>query len=128
MPRPGRFAANVQQIHPFIQHLFHTVQSPVNGSILSSVRKRIRGHIQDPHHISMSADFIIPVTYSQYQTLFPYLISCHYLLIISKKYCCSCGSSRKHPLAAMVTVLLPGFDTPRIVMHMCSASTITMTP
>ena len=32
------------------------------------------------------------------------------------------------PRTALVTVRLPGFFTPRMLMHMCSASSTTMTP
>ena len=38
------------------------------------------------------------------------------------------GFSRKMPRTAEVTVTAPGFCTPRMVIHRCSASMMTMTP
>lgn len=38
------------------------------------------------------------------------------------------ASPSKHPRTAEVTVEAPGFRTPRIVMHMCSACITTITP
>src|SRR4051812_26852419 len=41
---------------------------------------------------------------------------------------CSAGFSRKLPVNWFVTVVTPGLRTPRIDMHICSASSITATP
>ena len=51
-----------------------------------------------------------------------------YIRSIRKNRSWRISSSAKAPLAATVTVLLPGFFTPRMVMHMCSASSATITP
>src|SRR5579883_3071356 len=45
-----------------------------------------------------------------------------------KKRVCSLGTSRNTPVNCVVTVETPCLRTPRIDMHICSASTSTATP
>ena len=47
-------SADVHNIHPLSDHFFHMLQCPVSVIPFPAVGKRIRGHIQDPHYISMS--------------------------------------------------------------------------
>ena len=49
--RTGRFAADVQHIHAVHQHLLNMVEGGIHVVELPAVRERVRGDIQDAHHI-----------------------------------------------------------------------------
>ena len=67
MPRTCGFTADIQNISTVFDHSFCMHQSMIHSIPFATIRKRIRGHVQDAHNIS--SVFYIKFTISDFHDL-----------------------------------------------------------